>query len=101
ATPADAATISLHAQLPIYWGDTSSSAGTVSYSGGIYTVSGTHTYGEEGSYSITIDVSDDGGSTTTITGTATVGDAALTGSDTAVARGTPRLTPRRLSARGA
>src|SRR5207248_1575544 len=47
----------------------------------VYTVSGAHTYAEEGSYAITIDVADvlDGGtSTTTITGTATVSDAALT-----------------------
>src|SRR6185295_16969694 len=79
----------------IHWGDGQDSAGAVSYSGGVYTVDGTHTYAEEGSYSITIDVADtlDGGtSTTTITGTATVGDADLTGSNTATAGGTEGAT---------
>src|SRR5439155_8132823 len=67
----------------ITWGDGGpTSLGTVSYSGGTYTVAGSHTYAEEGMYSISIAVSDDGGSTATITGTATVVDAALTGSGT-------------------
>src|SRR5207253_2550751 len=75
----------------IHWGDSSTSSGTVSYSGGLYMVDGSHIYAEEGSYSITIDVKDvlDGGtSTTTITGIATVADAALTGSSAATAGGT-------------
>src|SRR5439155_1010972 len=60
----------------IAWGDGGpTSLGVVSYSGGTYTVAGSHTYAEEGPYSISISVLDDGGSTTTITGTATVGDA--------------------------
>jgi hypothetical protein len=46
----------------------------VSYSGGVYTVAGSHTYAEEGSYPISIAVADDGVQTATITGTATVGD---------------------------
>ena len=52
----------------IHWGDTNTSAGSVTYSSGVYTVHGSHTYAEEGIYSITIDVADFGGSTTTITG---------------------------------
>ena len=68
----------------INWGDgTPTSQGTVSYSNGVYSVSGSHTYAEEGSDPITVTVTDDGGQTTTITGTATVADAPLTGSSAA------------------
>ena len=71
----------------IDWGDgTSSSGGTVSGpTGGPFTVTGTHTYTEEGSYPLTVSVLDDGGATTTLTGAATVTDAALT------ATGNPNL----------
>src|SRR5205823_5556491 len=72
----------------IHWGDTTSSSGTVSFSAGVYTVDGTHTYADEGTYVISIDVLDDGGHTATITGSATVADAALTGSSAATAGGT-------------
>ena len=57
----------------INWGDgTPTSQGTVSYNNGVYSVAGSHTYAEEGSDPITVTVTDDGGQTTTITGTATV-----------------------------
>ncbi len=57
----------------ITWGDGGpTSSGTVSYASGIYTVSGSHTYAKAGSFPISIAVTDQGGSTTTITGTATV-----------------------------
>jgi uncharacterized repeat protein (TIGR01451 family) len=63
----------------ISWGDATSSAGTVSGpTGGPYTVTGSHTYADEGSYPVTVMVTDDGGSTTSATGTAAVADAALT-----------------------
>ena len=61
----------------INWGDNSNSLGEVDYSGGIYTLNGQHTYAEEGSYPLIISVLDNGGSTATITGTATVADAPL------------------------
>ena len=51
-------------------------------------MAGSHTYAEEGSDPITVTVTDDGGKTTTITGTATVADAALTGSSAARVSGT-------------
>ena len=57
----------------IDWGDGGpTSLGIVTYSGGVYTVSGAHTYAEEGSYPINIDVADGGGQTAAITGTATL-----------------------------
>ena len=65
----------------ISWGDTTSSAGTVTGpTGGPYTVTGLHTYAEEGPYTVTVSVKDDGGSSTSATGTANVADAALTAS---------------------
>jgi RHS repeat-associated protein len=69
----------------IFWGDGLSSSGTVSYSNGTYTVTGSHSYAEEGPYAVTVDVSDYGGSTLTGIGktTVTVSDAALTDTSTA------------------
>ena len=60
----------------IAWGDGSSSAGTVSGSGP-FTISGTHAYPGEGSYTVTVTVKDSDGATATATGPATVADAAL------------------------
>ena len=73
----------------VTWGDggTSTAGLTISGSGGSYTVSGTHQYAEEGTYDFTITVLDDGGSTATIHGSTTVGDAPLTGEGTATATG--------------
>ena len=71
----------------IDWGDNGpTSTGTVSYDvgTGVYTVDGSHTYAEDGSYPISISVADDGGSTTTISGTATVADAVPIAADDAV-----------------
>ena len=64
----------------IDWGDGSPvAAGTVLGSGGSFTVYGTHTYAEEGSYTVTTTVSDVDTPTNgaTATSTATVADAAL------------------------
>src|SRR3989442_13398162 len=51
----------------ISWGDSSSSAGTITGGPGNtpYTVSGTHTYASTGTFSITTSIKDVGGSTTT------------------------------------
>ncbi len=56
----------------ISWGDTTTSIGTITYNATAndYTVSGSHTYAVDGSYGISISVVDEGGSTTTITGSA-------------------------------
>ena len=63
----------------IDWGDSSSSAGTISGSGGSFTVYGSHMYTEEGSYTVTVTVVDvDTPSNTAIaSSTATVADAAI------------------------
>lgn len=62
----------------IDWGDGSTSAAGFSGSGPV-SVSGTHTYEEEGTYTLTVQVADDGGSKTTLTATMNTADAALHG----------------------
>jgi autotransporter-associated beta strand protein/parallel beta-helix repeat protein len=58
------------------WGDGShdTTGLTVTGSGGHYTVNGSHLYGEEGPYNFSITVTDHGGQTATITGSASVAD---------------------------
>lgn len=63
----------------INWGDgTTASTGTVSLNAGTYSVSGSHTYAEEGHDTIGISVSDGQGQSASTTASATVSDAALT-----------------------
>ncbi len=67
----------------IDWGDGSlPSFGTVAGSGGSYTVSGSHTYAEEGSYTATVTITDTelAGNGATTTSAATVGDAPISAS---------------------
>src|SRR2546428_560123 len=62
----------------IDWGDGASSTGAVTGAvGGPFTVTGSHPYIEEGSYTVTVTVADDGGSTTSASGPANVADAPL------------------------
>jgi hypothetical protein len=61
----------------IDWGDGSSSAGTVSLAGGVYTVSGSHMYTDERNYGVTVQIQDisgeDGdGSSATVATTAAI-----------------------------
>jgi hypothetical protein len=71
----------------IDWGDnTTPTTGTISQPGGVGTaflVSGSHTYAEESApgtpYKITVSITDVGGSTASVTSSATVADANLTG----------------------
>jgi hypothetical protein len=61
----------------INWGDGSpTSVGVITQSGGFYTVRGSHTYGEEGSYTVTTTISG-GGATTTLSSQAKVSDPAV------------------------
>jgi hypothetical protein len=63
----------------IAWGDGTTSSGTVSGSGGTYDVSGTHTYVDEGSDTVTVTITDSSnGQTVSVKSTATVADALLT-----------------------
>jgi hypothetical protein len=66
----------------INWGDGSASNGVISFPGvpgsGAAVISGAHTYLEEGTYTLTVFVSDDGGQSATTTETITVSDATLT-----------------------
>src|SRR5207247_536120 len=64
--------------VTIHWGDSSSSPGTVSFAGGVYSVTGSHTYGDEGTFTVAVDIADTGGPTRRATESATVADAALT-----------------------
>jgi hypothetical protein len=62
----------------INWGDGSTSTGTVAAAATGFQVTGSHTYVDEGTHPISVSIKDVGGSTATATGTATIGDAALT-----------------------
>jgi hypothetical protein len=64
----------------IDWGDGTTLAGTISGSGGSFTVSGGHTYAEEGTHTVTVTITDtdNAANKATVTSTATVADATLT-----------------------
>ncbi len=61
----------------IDWGDGTTDNGTVTGSGGNYSVTGSHTYADGGTYPVNVTITDDVGMTTVATATATVSDAAL------------------------
>ena len=64
----------------ITWGDGTTSDGTITEKSGVFSVTGTHTYAEEGSDPIGVTIKDAGGGAAGTNSTATVADAALTGS---------------------
>ena len=77
-TDADPAGAAGDYSATINWGDSHSSPGAIAVnSAGGFTVSGTHTYAEEGSYPVSVAVSDAGGSYATVSSQANVGDAVL------------------------
>src|SRR5438309_448047 len=80
ASDADPASTGSEYEATIEWGDGSTSAGTVSGSGGSFSVSGSHTYAEEGSnpVKVTLTDKDTAANHGDATSTATVADAALT-----------------------
>jgi hypothetical protein len=68
----------------IAWGDASNDTGIiVNLGGGVFAVRGSHAYGEEGPFTMTVTVADNGGATNNNSATFTVADAPLTGSITA------------------
>ncbi len=70
----------------IDWGDGTTTAGTVGGSGPNLTVSGSHAYIEDGSFTATVTLSDDnpGTATGTVTGTVTVTEAPIFASGTTI-----------------
>ncbi len=73
----------------VNWGDGSTSSGSITQatSGGPYTVSGTHTYADEGTFATGVTVTDNqlALNTATAAGTATIADASITVTGTTVA----------------
>jgi hypothetical protein len=73
----------------IDWGDGHTSSGTLTGpTGGPFTLAGGHQYTEEGDYTVSVTVTDDGGSMATASDTNTVGDASITASCS-----TPTVSP--------
>ena len=61
------------------WGDGTSSAGAVAATSGGFMVNGSHTYAQEGTFTVTVTVADVGGSSATATSAADVAPAAISG----------------------
>jgi PKD repeat protein len=61
----------------IDWGDSLTSAGAITFAGGVFTVTGDHAYALQGTYPVTVTVQHDGTPTATATSSAAVGDLAL------------------------
>jgi hypothetical protein len=57
------------------WGDGNVSSGTVTVSNNVFTVSGANTYAEEGTYSVSVSITDGGAPASVVTSTAKVADA--------------------------
>ena len=79
-TDPDTAALASEYTATIDWGDGTTSAGTISGSGGSFTVGGVHTYAEQGTDTVTVTITDadNSANTATVTSTATVADAAVT-----------------------
>jgi hypothetical protein len=74
-----------HYSASINWGDGSAtSTGTISFGGGAFTVSGNHSYAEEGVYTITVAINHETSTPQTVTSTAVVSDPAVVGSSITV-----------------
>ena len=97
-TDANPAGVAADYSATITWGDSTTSAGTiVAAPGGGFTVQGSHTYAEEGSYPVTVAVTSTGGSTTGASGHAAVTDAPLTAGTLTAGPGVAGVTPAPLS----
>ena len=76
----------------ITWGDSTTSAGTVTAAGGGFTATDSHTYADEGSYPVSVTVTNTGGSTTSASGPATVADAPLAAGALTIGTGVAGVT---------
>jgi hypothetical protein len=84
-TDADPNAVAGNYSATITWGDGHVSTGTVTAnSAGGFNVAGTNAYATAGSYSVGVVVQDDGGASANASSSAVVGDAALTGTGTAL-----------------
>jgi hypothetical protein len=61
----------------IMWGDGSVSTGTITFNAGTFTVHGSHTYGEEGNYTISVKIDHDTAPAATVMGSVLVSDPAV------------------------
>ena len=78
ATASEPSAVASDFTAGIAWGDGTTSTGTVSGpTGGPFTVQGDHTYVEEGSFTITTTLKDQGGARSMASSSATITDAAL------------------------
>ena len=99
-TDPDTAATGSEYSATIDWGDGSATtAGTISGSAGSFTISGTHTYAEEGTYSVKVTTTDvdNAGNTATANSTANVADAALHAGTFTVPSSTPLGNPTNVS----
>jgi hypothetical protein len=71
-TAGDGSTPASAFSATIAWGDGSSSAGTITVAGGVYSVLGSHTYTDEGSYAIVVSLSGPGGAAASLSSSATL-----------------------------
>jgi hypothetical protein len=62
----------------IAWGDGTTAAGRVAFAGGVFTVAGSHTYAEEGSFPVSVTVHHEAAPVATVSSRARVADAPLT-----------------------
>src|SRR5439155_1359245 len=53
---------------PITWGDGQTSNGSISYANGLFTVTGSHAYADEGSYALSVRINDSDGASVTVSG---------------------------------
>jgi hypothetical protein len=68
---------SSHYFATIDWGDGTATVGTITLNNGTFTISGDHTYIEEGSYRISVTIAHEDAPPATVTGSATVSDPAV------------------------
>ena len=83
-TDSDTSLTSVDFTTVIDWGDGTTTPGSVTGSAGSFTLDGNHTYADEGSYSVTVTVTDSTGASASSISSATVTDEALSGTPVAL-----------------